>query len=139
MTLGFTRKTQSGDETLFAEKILAGSKIHSIRSGSRWRTGMSIQMVIGNRTKARTISKEIFNAGRVDLQECKGVQEIRISRSTGGSGIDYRVTVDGKVLTASQTKEMAVNDGFDTLYDFLSFFPDGEFLGQIVHWTDKRY
>lgn len=135
MTLGFTTKTRSGDETLFVEKIIAGSKIHSIRSGSRWRTGMSIQMVIGNRTKARSV----FNAGRVDLQECKGVQEIRISRSTGGSGIDYRVTVDGKVLTASQAKELALNDGFDSLYDFLGFFPDGEFTGQIVHWTDKKY
>jgi hypothetical protein len=33
---------------------------------------------------------------------------------------------------------LARNDGFDSVEDFFSFFPE-DFKGKIIHWTDLRY
>lgn len=47
--------------------------------------------------------------------------------------------LDGKVLTSSYNlPELAMNDGFDTLEDFLAYFKE-DFKGKIIHWTDLKY
>ena len=83
MILGFKRFFPDGSQTYFKEKILAGAgygpvvtmpKIHTIRAGSRWHQGMSIQMAYGVRTK----KYDQFNKGIEGLQICTGVQNIKI-------------------------------------------------------------
>src|SRR5690606_30543702 len=66
MTLGFTTHFQDGTPTLFVEKIVLpyrselrnqypdiAPKIHTFRLGYRWRAGMKMHLVTGNRTPQR--------------------------------------------------------------------------------------
>jgi hypothetical protein len=137
MIIGFSETNKrTGEPTNFRELILTGSKVHTLREGDRWKEGMPIQMVTGHRTKAQ----ETFNVDRPDLGICTGVQTVTMTTSSREfRGIDYQIIVDGRLLSETQSKELARNDGFESLYDFLSWFPMGSFTGQIIHWTSLRY
>jgi len=141
MVLGF--KTHiAGKPTNFVEKIWACAsayyahenipKIHTIRRGKRWKAGMKIHMAIGVRTK----DYHQFNAGFPSLQTCISTQDIIIISILEFWPIE--VWIDSRKLSDDEICELARNDGFDSLDDFKKYF-NGEFEGQIVHWTDKRY
>ena len=164
MVLGFMT-VLNGKPTHFVEKIWACSgdleqifapKLHSIRAGNRWKAGMAIHMATGVRTK----NYNRFNGGLIGLDVVKSVQTIEItdigedyeSYHDGRKGIIhpyitldgvfrqtiFTVKIDGRNIDGLIVKGLAINDGFETLKDFLDFFKDG-FTGQIIHWTDLKY
>lgn len=139
MILGFKQTFPWGKPTKFKEKILCGvlpdvyslhykKKIHSIRKGSRWKPGMSIQMAYG----VRTSNYEQFNKDHQGLQTCISVQNISIS--PGGL-----VLIDGRGLNQYTKNMLAENDGFESFEYFMKWFKDGMHNGQLIHWTDYRY
>lgn len=110
-------------------------KLHSIREdkSNRWMPGMKIHMVINNRTRNRYQF--------APLLEVESVQTIRIIRE--GPGVEFGigtwyVYIDDRQLTLDQIKELAWNDGFDSVPDFFDFF-NSEFTGKIIHWTNLKY
>lgn len=104
-------------------------KIHTIRRGSRWRAGMSIQMAFNVRTKMY----DAFNKGIAELETCISVQKIWIRP------VLELVFIDDRRLSAEEVETLAKNDGFDTVADFWQWFGYEVFEGQIIHWTEKRY
>lgn len=50
-----------------------------------------------------------------------------------------QVFVDGRKLEYREIVELSINDGFDDVNDFISFFGLGRYEGKLIHWTDKRY
>lgn len=131
MILGFKKHFADKTETLLAEKILSGEKIHSLREGDRWEEGNSIQMAYGVRTK----NYNQFNANRVDLQNCKSTQEVFMT-----CNYDLEITVDDKYLLPIQIDLLIKNDGL-TRSQFINwFFKNSDcWKGQIIHWTDFKY
>lgn len=131
MILGFT-KEKGGKPTEFKEKILDGRKKHSIRDDvhDRWREGMSIEMAYGVRSQ----EYEQFNVEHPDLQTCTGTQRFEIKWKKH----EYLVRVDGHKLTPAEVEILALNDGFDELVDFLTWFNTDK-KGKIIHWTKLRY
>lgn len=179
MILGFATKFPSGKLTNFQNKILAGvgrrllgnrsfeyypsegnpeniklwtPKIHTLRQGSRWRAGMSIQMATG----VRTNKYEQWNVGIEGLDVCNGVQEIKISIRSylispsgtyhspycffilGNTVHILKITVDGRPLKAEEQMKLIMNDGFDNHIEFMHWFKK-PFTGQIIHWTRFKY
>lgn len=132
MILGFKKQLPGGKESRFKEKILEGVKQHTIREDpqDRWQKGMGIQMAYGVRTK----DYEQFNADREDLQTCTGIQKIEIKWKKH----ECILTVDGRVLSRNKMEKLAINDGFDDLVSFLTWF-SADFKGKIIHWTKLRY
>jgi hypothetical protein len=130
MVLGF-KTSINGKPTGFAEKILNGTKIHSIRAGNRWKPGMLIHLATGVRTKNY---KMITDAPLT----CISVQNVHI---------DYymlEIYVDGKLIIWNPLRlKFCRNDGFDNIEDFFNAFksvhPGMCFNGQIIHWTDFTY
>lgn len=100
------------------------AKLHTIRRDekNKWHAGRKIHFLINSRTKDR------FQFGPV--VECVHVQSIEIVNSS--------VVVDGKVLSNEKLYELAINDGFETVLDFLTYFQHG-FRGKIIHWTNLKY
>jgi len=138
MVLGFSETDKrTGQPTNFRGLILDGVKLHSLRAGKRWKEGMPIQMATGVRTK----SQKVFNKDREDLSTCQGVQDVTITaKETEGLGIHFVIMVDSRRLSRTEATLLATNDGFNSLYDFLTWFhKDGDFDGQIVHWTTLKY
>lgn len=155
MTLGFTTHFPDGSPTLFEQKILLPyekqieyhypdllPKIHTFRLGHRWRAGMKIHMVTGNRTPQR----HQFNTNIPELQTCISVQEAVIHRQSSG----IRIGIGGSKFFAHISPQelllFAANDGFNSIDEMERwFFPKGQrskakiLEGQIVHWTDFRY
>lgn len=133
MILGFKQKFPNGESTMFKELILMGNKIHSIRSGNRWRAGMAIHMAYGVRTK----NYEQFNKDIPPLQKCISVQDVHIRFRNGFLSI----SVDGRELNPFYRQRVIRHDGL-TRDEFINWFlPDIEssFTGQIIHWTHFKY
>lgn len=127
-------------------------KIHTIRKGNRWKRGMGIHAVINNRTSKRYQFAPFFNCVSVQEIEIIDVSDIHASNVdhtvyvllTNNKSHDkvlclaYQIKIDGNFLNRYDMEELAINDGFDSLYDFFCYF-NTDFKGQIIHWTDLRY
>lgn len=132
MILGFKPK--------FKDKILNGSKIHTIRfdQHKRWKVGMSIQFATGVRTK----NYECFKRDAF----CLGIQKIVIKHNKGdfkqtGVWIDDKLifAIDGVLHNGTDIMtKLAKNDGFNDYNDFFKWF-NKDFEGFIIHWTDFKY
>lgn len=104
-------------------------KIHTIRADpkNRWKRGNKIHMVIHNRTPNRFQFAPVV--------QCVSIQKIEIVNDSEIE-LGKKVIIDGKHLT--NCRQLALNDGFDTVEAFWDYF--GEyFQGKIIHWTKLRY
>lgn len=157
MTLGFsTHWPGSKQPTLFPQKIMLPyvadiraelpdliPKIHTFRAGHRWRPGMSIQMVTGNRTPLR----HQFNLHIPELHTCISEQPAMVYMHTYGIAIVIGTEgINQRLLTRAELLLFAANDGFNSIDEMQRwFFQKGydpiaaPLVGQIVHWTDFRY
>jgi hypothetical protein len=126
----------------FKQPILTGTKIHTIREDStdRWSEGKHIHMATGVRTKHYDCFKEL---------PCTGIQSIHIRHNANGwknifiGGFLFCVVnvyepLKGSVTDLEKLKNLAINDGFEDLADFFTWF-NSDFKGKLIHWTDKRY
>jgi len=117
MILGFN------DE--FIPAILAGTKVHTIREGQRWRAGETAEFY----ARAQAPDRYAFRPPLPVLL----VQEVELT--TDG------LRVDGRLLSPTELLALARADGFATAEALLAFFA-GKRLplrGQLVHWTSLRY
>lgn len=119
-----------GFKPQFEDRIIAGTKKHTIREDKhdRWHAGMLMHMATGVRTK-------FYKCFKIDT--CKSTQGIEIIRESDYL-FDVIVTVDGRKMSIDEIQQLAWNDGFLTLIDFLLWFSEGV-KGKIIHWTDLRY
>ena len=116
----------------FIPKYIDGTKLHSIRQGKRWRTGMTIHFYQNARQKNMSKfmpDKEVVSVERISMTY---------------DGYQFEVSIGSKYLMPSEIVSLAHNDGFDSMAAMqLFFFPPGtthdEFSGQIIHWTKLRY
>ena len=125
----------------FKNKILDGSKIHTIREkGDRWKIKNHIHFATGVRTK----NYECFHEG-----VCQGLQDITINWDDFDTEKEYKynvgvwlvgpkISIDGRILSEKEVHELSINDGFNDLFEFFEFFVEN-FKGKLIHWTDKRY
>lgn len=123
----------------FKSPILKGRKIHTLREDKhqRWAAGKTIHMATGVR------SKEYNNFA---TKTCTGVQQIALQNNYG----NYQAALEVKpglttLITEHDLNLVAINDGFDSLDDFMGFFfknpyhTKGEVIMRIIHWTDLMY
>lgn len=148
--------------------ILQKAKIHSIRSGKRWRPGMMIDFWVNMRTK-----NQFRFAPRVPVVSVQDIQIIysdwypvpgppdcqdHYERYITVTIDDYHSIVPSDIIQANWGDEitfeqiprkgtpsggeeifkLAVNDGFPDAISFFQWF-DSDFEGQIIHWTDLKY
>lgn len=116
-------------------------KLHTIREDikDRWQPGTKIDFFINCR------QKDMFRFAPV--LPVVSTQKIQIKRH-----LDYVSIFIDKVLfeieldeftkkiksTDPVIKQLAQNDGFDTIEDFLTYF-NKDFKGKIIHWTNLKY
>lgn len=126
----FDREFDKPEHNSSTEPYSFPPKIHTIREDSkgRWWEGMDIHMVINNRTKDRFQFAPII--------KCTGTQSIEIQVWPEIKA--FHIQIDGRRLSDDEVKELAVNDGFDSVDQFLNYFRSG-IKGKLIHWTDKQY
>jgi len=114
----------------FVPKILAGTKVHTLREDktNRWKTGRKMHMYTGRYTATdRQFIKEA---------ECVSVQMVILDPELKVIYVEAKPSY--KVLDFDEALEFARNDGFDTLEDFWQWFTTPQTL-KLIHWTDKLY
>jgi len=124
-------------------------KIHTFREDKkdRWKAGNKIDFFINCR------QKDMFRFAPV--LPVVSVQEVFMTKR----GNDLEITIakvgsyigsDDSYLYHHAKKELAINDGFDSLEEFNAYFLErineqytetgnSWFSGKIIHWTDLRY
>lgn len=109
----------------FVAAIVAGTKVHTIRAGQRWRAGEVAHFCV----RAGQPNQHEFWAP----QPIVSVQRVELTSDA--------VWVDGRRLPAPELLALARADGFATAAELLAFFADKPlpFQGQLVHWTAYRY
>lgn len=107
-------------------------KLHTIRedSNDRWKAGMDIHFVINNRTKNRYQFAPVV--------KCVSTQKIEVKWNEDPFPGTVRVFIDGEVQNIKRIESLAINDGFDSVEDFFSWF-NKDFTGKIIHWTNLKY
>lgn len=118
-----------GFKPQFVEKILNGSKIHTIRvdKNKRWQRGKKIHFAMGVRTKKYFQFKEGV---------CKFTQAVELRADTR----EIYLGLNGKInlLDKKHNEMFAKNDGFNTEDEFWNWFKE-PFSGTVIHWTDFVY
>lgn len=130
-------------------------KRHTIRHDkhNRWKAGRSIQMVY--RGPKYSIADH-FNKDISELDECKTVQRITLKyrrpswlQKQYGDAIPpftlkiknqfLYVYIDDKLIGHKTLKELAINDGFNSIGEFLRYFKKSIHNWRILHWTTLKY
>ena len=151
MILSFKTYFPNGKGTRFKEKILDGSKIHTIRDGKRiWSPGDDIHFTIKSRTPEQETIKRA-RVTRVDLIHIfiipRGYGFIKAKKIRDREDIELdvsgviRIRLDGNYLTSEQVYKLIANDGL-TPFEFLVFFyprlnNEGLYTGRLIHWTER--
>tara|TARA_R110002126_G_scaffold291063_2_gene450238 strand:+ start:37220 stop:37729 length:510 start_codon:yes stop_codon:yes gene_type:complete len=120
---------------IFVNFGITHPKRHTIRQdkSNRWKAGNKIHPVINNRTPQRFQFAPTI--------KCVSTQDIEIVWNYNNSSQKEQqpgVFIDGKEIDFETLINLAKNDGFDTVIDFLQYF-DTNFTGKIIHWTNLKY
>lgn len=137
---------KQGTPTNFKEKILAGEKIHTIRSGIHWQK-VVVMVNLGEAILSlREWSGAPYASKQVEIKQFDklGWQPIRVDHL--GKDITSFLVLNtnpvlrsvGKFLNLDQIQTLAKNDGLST-EDFLAWFKKDMEAGGILHFTDYRY
>lgn len=106
------------------------AKHHTIRNGSRWK--------VGDKFSPRIWSGKPYNSKQIILSndvEIKQIYQVRIWRE---SLLNWRIYINGEIISAPKISELATNDGL-THKDLLDWFNlpiEKNFEGQIICWSD---
>ena len=115
-------------------------KIHTIRRDekNRWKVGNKIHFIYGNGAKERFQFAPVV--------ECKTIQKITIEEMLM-TNTEYcyvhkskifKVCIDNIALSKMQIKNLAINDGFESVKDFFNWVSE-DFTGKIIGWTNYKY
>ena len=148
MNIMFMTKFKDGSFTNFENKIISGinggeemapngeyikiqPKLHTIRRTARMKEGTKLSLRVWTGLPYRSPQRAFMET------VCTGVQKIHIWHDSFGG---RHVVIDDRdeFLTDDQVKALALNDGFENVDQFFSWF-GWDFTGYIIHWHDLKY
>ena len=155
---GFQIKEQNYEYGLDFYNIgIQKPKLYTIREDkhNRWQAGNNIHFVINNRTPKRFQFAPVIPC--IETQKIQIFWDEPYNYDKGLWQTPIEIVIDsnhslkpdlGDILIDSNSKEilqtskeaeqLAINDGFESLKDFLLYF-NKDFTGKIIHWTDFKY
>lgn len=117
----------------FVDRIIKKTKKTTIREDKtqRWKVGMSIQFWKGSPRNTRAKNKPYWFA----VGECTKIDQIEIRYTSCGKGLQW-VAINDKYISYQEIEQLAIDDGFDSIVDFMKWFSE-DFKGRIIHWELK--
>lgn len=106
-------------------------KKHSIRidKSDRWKVGSKIHFIINPYSSQRFQFAPILPVTAIQEIEIKNIFDDR-----------HAVLIDGRELNKEEIKQLAANDGFDSVDEFWDYFKWEDLKGKVIHWTqDFKY
>ena len=128
--LQFGKEWDNMDE----DNLQSCPKFHTIRS----KTGLltedcELQLVINKGTSNEfTFTPTLY---------VRSIQQIWMINEPEGFG--FTVNIDGIIRTDALIEQLAINDGFESLEAFKTYFKqkmiNGSYFGYVIHWTNLKY
>ena len=128
--LQFGKEWDNMDE----DNLQSCPKFHTIRS----KTGLltedcELQLVINKGTSNEfTFTPTLY---------VRSIQQIWMINEPEGFG--FTVNIDGIIRTDALIEQLAINDGFESLEAFKTYFKqkmiNGSYSGYVIHWTNLKY
>jgi len=119
-------------------------KIHTLREDvlNRWKIGMKIDFFINPRQRKMFRFAPVLPVlGIQDIQIKWKINEIRTVEIFIDNECyvqNYSIEKDNFSLRQERMEQLAKNDGFDSVEDFLDWF-SSDWKGKIIHWTTHKY
>lgn len=134
--------SKAGINTLFAVKLFAGRKLHTIRSDAKDLWGQKVADINAGKKLlcVREWTGRPYNSEQADIKKFVEVGLQSIKMTYGVDDEKPQAWVDGKPVPVEL---LAKNDGLE-LSDFIEWFfgsvhSGNVFEGKIIHFTDFRY
>ena len=105
------------------------TKIHTIRRDEENRLMPGVKIVLSCGGSHLVFDEKVITAVQHIIIHIHILQYVKY----------LQVFVDGRKLEYREIVELAKNDGFNDVNDFISYFGLGRYEGKLIHWTDKRY
>lgn len=148
-TLGFKTEIKSGLlkgwKTNFPEKILAGDKKHTIRLNPKrkYEVGSKLYLATGVRTSNYNCFAErlVVKTERITIYNYNAYHPEIMGNNKAylydGGYLTIRAGKHHDYLTCSEMEQLAKDDGFESLEQFLQWFDikkGGHTMGMIIFW-----
>lgn len=132
---------KAGEPTFFKEKIISGTKLHTIRNNYKYWSNIINKVNSGEAIlSVRYWEGKPYASKQIEITQYAKLGMQEFTMFSGGN-----IMVDGKDLTYNETSKLSKNDGL-VLVDFYSWFDlpklsktNTEFNGIIIHFTDLKY
>jgi hypothetical protein len=118
------------------------AKHHTIRNGNRWKVGDKFSpRVWGTDINPKSGRSGPYHSKQIILSEdleIKQIYQIRIWRE---SPLNWRIYINGEIISAPKISELAANDGLShrDLLDWFNVPVEKNFEGQIICWVDSIF
>lgn len=123
-------------------------KLHTIRRDlrNRWEAGKMIDFFIETRTsnmfrfapRVPCVSTQKIHIIWFDLSEIDIMAELLYPYLIKIGEKCVVVHIDEVQISQSQIENLAINDGFDSVDEFFTWFNE-DYEGKIIHWTSLKY
>jgi len=117
--------------------VASGDKLHTIRADKkdRWHKGNDIHFKAWSGRPYHST-----NINFLPITTVTSTQKIEIIyKDIDGLKLEVAtVYIDGVWIPGKEVEKLAVNDGFETIEEFFSYF-NTTFTGKIIHWTTLKY
>lgn len=125
----------------FEHKILTGKKKTTIREDkkNRWKVGMKIHFATGVRTKnyRRFAEGVVESVDKISIEYIDALFTIR-PWEVCYKGKTFIVFFNNWPLNEQQIIDLIAYEGFDSIDDFLAFFPR-DFKGKLIRWNRESF
>lgn len=120
------------------------AKLHTMREdkNDRWKTGNKIDFFINARQKDMFRFAPVLPV--IDIQKVEiiwhgeGIRVVNIYIDGECYVQNYAPDFNTSRQREERMQQLATNDGFDNITDFLNYF-NKNFKGKIIHWTNFKY
>lgn len=126
----------------FDNSINHKQKLHTIRKDekNRWKAGVMIDFFINARQKDMfrfAPQIPVISVQKIEIKRYTDFVQIFIDDEWFGDAFFDPISesIDGYNL---DLETLAINDGFEKIEDFFSYFNE-DFEGKIIHWTNLKY
>lgn len=134
---------KKGQPTNFEAQVISGLKKHTIRGNHAYWERIVNEVNAGNGVlKVRQWSGKPYRSGQIEICQFTklGIEKVVFKKSSSRKINPVALLKIGNdtFFDKKQLVEVAKNDGFDDLQDFIDWFPM-EFAGCIIYFNDFKY
>lgn len=131
---------KAGEPTFFKEKIISGTKLHTIRNNYKYWSNIINKVNSGE----AILSVRYWEGKPYASKQVEIIKYAKVGMQNITMLVDGEIFINDRCIKINEIEKLAKNDGLN-MQDFYDWFeldklkPNTEFNGIIIHFTDLKY